>query len=314
MFKLGTCCHIGQLHTNTKGETSFKQHSDFKIGTVRVCNMKTLSETAQRDKLKSKVFANLAALKKQVLYISTLPDNQRMFRISSDLLPLYSHLDYMHLYDHPMIAPVMKQALKHIGEIVKTNNIRISSHPSQFITLSSDRSDVVDNSIRDLECAKRIFEYMQLTPDECSINIHCNGRSFSLPEHASHLFPWLTIENDEKKAGFDKTISLCEQYNIRMVLDFHHYFCEHDKYLDINSNDFQRVLNTWGGKRPYFHISQPRGTANKRELCAHSDYIDDLQLINYLASFLNHGDVEVEAKHKNLAVDMLSQKLLTISA
>ena len=309
MFKLGTCCHIGQLHTNAKGETSFKQYNDFKIGTIRVCNMKDLSATAQHDKLKAKVFANLAALKKQVLHISKLPENQRMFRISSDLLPLYGHVDYMHLYDHNAIAPIMQQLLKRIGEIVKTNNIRISTHPSQFITLTSDRPDVVDNSIRDLECAKRIFEYMELSPNECSINIHCNGRSFTLPEHASHLFPWLTIENDEKKAGFDKTITLCEQYNIRMVLDLHHYFCEQGEYLDINSNNFQRVLNTWNGERPYFHISQPRGNENKRELCAHSDYIDDPKLIEYLRAALEYGDCEVEAKYKNLAVDLILKQI-----
>ncbi len=308
-MKLGTCCHIGSLVEKRNGDVVFEQYAQYKIGTVRVSNVKSLSPSAQYAKLSSKVKANLTALYAQVKYIATLPDNQKMFRISSDILPLHTHLEYRSLYDDKLNSLISDMSLR-IGKVVKDNDIRISTHPSQFITISSDRPEVCTNAIRDLESAKWMFEQMGLQADEVSINIHTNGRSFTLPDEASHLFPWLTLENDEKQAGFWKTLDICEKYGIRMVLDLHHYYCENDQtYLSVDSDEFKRVLGTWNGKRPYFHISQSRGYESKRDMMAHSQMITDDSLIAYLRDFLEYGDCEVEAKHKNVAVEYLVRKL-----
>lgn len=301
-YRIAACCQLGELTTNRKGEKVFKQFDDCKIGTITVKSMSALTPTQQRAKLISKLKQNLQALHSQIKRVSQFPDNQRIFRISSDLFPLYTHLDYNYLYT-PDIISMIQLSLTSTGKLTKSAGIRVTSHPSQYTTLSSDKDSVIDNSIRDLESHVLLFESMGLTPsDGVCINIHCNGKSFTLPDRASHLFPWLTLENDEKKAGFNKTLELCEKYNIRMVCDLHHYYCENGNYLDINSHEWQRVLNTWSSdQRPLIHISQSRGDANFRNVCAHSDVITDRDLIRYTSDFLYFADADIEAKHKNVA-------------
>lgn len=301
MYKIAACCQLGELRTNRNGVTKFEQFSDTKMGTITVKSMQTLTESSQYTKLVGKVKQNLNALQAQINYVAKLPANQRMFRISSDMFPLYTFVDLNHLYDEKL-RNIIKAKLSHIGKVAKQHGIRLSTHPSQFTTLSSDKDNVIDNAIRDLEMHVWLFECMGLEPEDgVCINIHCNGASFELPQRAAHLFKWISLENDEKKAGFDKTLTLCETYGIRMVLDLHHFYCEQGDYLPIDDPRLQRVLATWGNQRPLFHLSQSRGDANFRELCAHSDMIDDPALIEYAVQFCKYADFDIEAKHKNLA-------------
>lgn len=81
----GFACQMGEV---VNGE--FKQYKDTKFGTVRVCDMDKLGEQAAIVKLREKVMANLTALSNMVNRVTKLPDNQRLLRITSDLLPLYA--------------------------------------------------------------------------------------------------------------------------------------------------------------------------------------------------------------------------------
>lgn len=310
--KIASCCQLGELTINRKGETVFTQFNDCKVGTITAKSMSTLSPTQQRAKLLGKVKQNLNALRSQIKRVVILPDDQKMFRITSDLFPLYTHLDYNHLYDNEILN-LIKTSLSLTGKLIIDSNIRVSTHPSQYTTLSSDKDHVIDNSIRDLESHVFLFECLGLNPTDHNvvINIHANGKSFTLPDRASHLFKWLSLENDEKLAGHEKCLMLCEKYGIRYVFDLHHYYCETGSYLDVNSADYQRIQNTWTSSvRPIIHLSQSRGDTGKRELCAHSDMITDTILIKYFADWLHHNDCDLEAKHKNVAAAQLAKDVI----
>jgi UV DNA damage repair endonuclease len=308
-YKIASCCQLGELTLNRKGETVFSQFDDCKVGTITVKIMSTLTPTQQRVKLIGKVKQNLSALRSQIKRVAAFPDDQKMFRITSDLFPLYTHLDYNHLYDDEILQ-LIRTSLSNTGKLIIDNGIRVSTHPSQYTTLSSDKDHVIDNSIRDLESHVFLFECLGLNPVDHGvvINIHANGKSFTLPERASHLFQWLSLENDEKLAGHEKCLMLCEKYGIRYVFDLHHYYCETGDYLDVNSEDYQRIQNTWAwGTRPIIHLSQSRGDESKREMCAHSDMITDSALIEYFANWLYHNDCDLEAKYKNVASAQLAK-------
>lgn len=94
-----------------------------------------------------------------------------------------------------------------------------------------------------------MFEYMDLEPkDGVVINIHTNGAKDELPkgnDKIEKLKEWLSLENDEKTAGHGKTLKICEKSGIRYVFDMHHYLCETGELLDIKSEDFKRILDTW---------------------------------------------------------------------
>lgn len=324
-FKISACCQLGEMVTNKKGVTEFKQYDDCKVGTITITSMAKLCGIDHRDdltighvvankpklqsKLISKLKQNLQALNNQIKRVSQYPDSLKAFRITSNLLPLYTEPRFAPLYDSKIMS-MIELSLSNTGKIAIDNSIRLSSHPSQFTTLSSDKDNVIDKSIIDLEHHVMIFKMLGMTPEDHGvvINIHANGKSFTLPERAKHLFNWISLENDEGKAGHKKCLMLCQKYDIRYVFDLHHYYCETGDRLDVNSDMMHDILNTWGTQRPIFHLSQPRSVnGNHKDLCAHSDIIDDKELIEYTAPFLYYVGLDIEAKHKNVASEKFYQ-------
>lgn len=303
--RIGFACQVyNPPRANSKGRIVYEQRDNCKVGTVRVCNIKDLEYKDKKEKLFGKIKQNMLAMRNQLLYVSKLPERERFLRLSSDFFPLEDHPELGYLYDEE-ISLYAKESLRLCGQLAKRFGIRITSHPSQYITLCSDKPKVVRNSLATLYSHIRMFQQMGLTPDDgVCINIHTNGASWVLDEDLVRpVLPWITFENDEKKAGFDKTLYMCQRYGVRMVLDVHHYYCEVGEYLSYDDIKWQKVLATWPSNQvPKIHLSQSRNLdAGFKEKCAHSDMITDSELINYVSDFLKDADIMVEAKHKNLA-------------
>lgn len=304
-MRIGTPCQIlldlpGRHPT---GDPKWEQIVTCKVGTIRVADVKHLNGREARHKIHNKVEQNLRALVAQVEIMAEQPEGLRMLRISSELFPLIDHPNYMHHYTHKYIANRMQSTLGYVGRLAKRNNVRLSVHPSQFITLFSDRDEVVDNGLRHVKIWITLFKLMKLEPvrDGVVIVMHTNGRSFTFPERANEVKDWVGLENDEKKAGFEKTLKICQDNGIRMILDVHHYRCENKIDLDVNSKEVEDVLRTWVGKgRPKMHISSSRGTEGFKEQCAHADRIHPNDMQTYW-EFAYRFDIMAEAKHKNLA-------------
>jgi len=58
---------------------------------------------------------NLKALEAQIEFIGALPKQQRMFRITSDLLPAYTTDDFMPFYYQDHIQQILEHILGRIG-------------------------------------------------------------------------------------------------------------------------------------------------------------------------------------------------------
>lgn len=303
-MRIGTACQImkPKPRFNRKGETIYEQVDDCKLGTIRVADVKDLYGRQAYSKIREKTIYNLAGLKQQILYMSKQPKQLRMLRMSSDLFPLIDHPNYMHHYTVPELSDLIQKELRFIGDTAKEHGIRLSVHPSQWITLFSLNEEVVKTSIRHLDIWVSIFKMLGHSPkDGVCLVIHTNGKSFDFPEAAKHLTEWIALENDEKQAGFDKTLKICQVNGIRMILDVHHYFCENGVNISLNSEEYYAVLATWLGKgRAKMHISSSRGLENFKEQCAHSDRLSE-ESMELFWEFAYSFDVMVEAKHKNLA-------------
>lgn len=312
MNKIGFACMFMDPtpRVNRSNEKVFEQYDNCKVGTIKLGAYERLSISARATKLREKVLQNIRAINEQLKRVALLPEHRRFMRIGSDIFPFFDHSERYVDYT-PDLLVIIANSLKIAGDIVRNNNIRVSSHPSQFTTLSSDKEYVIDNALRTIRTHKMMFELMGLTPDDgVVINIHCNGQSFTLPEDKiQDVKDWISLENDEKQAGHNKTLSLCEKYGIRYVFDVHHYWCENGVYLDTNSTEFKRILATWpANQTPKFHLSQSRTPGgSKLELMAHSDFITDIDVIEQAKTFIQYGDIMVEAKMKNLASHNLSK-------
>ncbi|MEM4601392.1 MAG: hypothetical protein QW808_00640 [Desulfurococcaceae archaeon] len=105
-------------------------------------------------------------------------------------------------------------------------------HPGQYVILNSDKSSVVEKSLRELEYHFWLLDTIGLGPESIVV-IHVGG-VYRDREKATRNFhrvieenKWLTrriaIENDERYYTVREAIEIAEPFDIPVVYDhFHH--------------------------------------------------------------------------------------------
>jgi UV DNA damage repair endonuclease len=109
------------------------------------------------------------------------------------------------------------------------------------------------------------------------------------------------------------------------VLDGHHHFIKTGEWIDPSDDRVKRVIDSWRGVRPVFHISQSREDGvlesdvqrqpqlsvlleqgyKKSRLRAHSNYLYNNVVNDWVLGHAEWADLVVEAKCKNLAAKKL---------
>ena len=104
-----------------------------------------------KDMFLEVVKQNIEGLKKILENNESL--NIKMFRISSDIVPLGSHeINKVEWYKY------FENELKEIGEFIKKCDMRVSMHPGQYTVLNAQKEDIVQNAIKDLEYHSRFLD------------------------------------------------------------------------------------------------------------------------------------------------------------
>ena len=298
-MSLGICCQWLESRTKRDGTTIYEN----------IIEEKSL----QLGQFKANKYDNARIVNTYINnveeHIKILPrlveNNIRSFRISSSLFPLFEFNRQLAVTNETLIS-----RLAVLGKLFKDNWIRVTTHPGQFTVLSSDRDEVVQNSIRELEYHAWIFDMMgfEQTP-HYAINIHGGkaNRSERLVDVVKGLTPSvknrLTLENDEKCYNVKQLIEIHEKCGVPIVLDSHHY--------NFNSNDlsyddaYRATLGTWGQIKPLQHLSNTEpgmegGSFNERR--SHSNLIHYINKHQLDALRANEIDVDIEAKMKNIAL------------
>lgn len=271
-----------------------------------------------------KAIENCSRLIKIIEYLSSLPDQLRLFRIRSDIWPAYTVNELEKPYKKAL--PQLQDLLCIAKNIAKRHHVRLSMHPDQFCVLASPHQQVVENSLRELEYHATVGQFLVDTPDEFVINIHLQGLYGGHHEDGISRFATnanklsefarsaLTVENEDKPGGYDveHVLTLCENHSLRACIDMHHYESFHRgmKVLEWYDPLVTRAIKTWRGKTPLFHVSQPiQGSAT---LAPHSDlFWDPVRNVRY-AKFLQVVDLDIEAKGKEKAVFAFYEYIKTI--
>ena len=123
------------------------------IYTSRTLRISTLKEKGV-DYLDFLIMQNLNDL--QLILEYNEQYNIKLFRISSDLFPFASHKEYGYKLTK------YTDKLQSIGNYAKSKGMRLTMHPGQYTQLSSQKEDVILNSIRDLEYHNEILTLMGL--------------------------------------------------------------------------------------------------------------------------------------------------------
>lgn len=191
------------------------------------------------------------------------------YRLSSSLIPLLDHPAInLRLEDLPNF-PQIENALKKIREIIQKTGVRISSHPSEYVSLSSESESVCQNSIKDLESHGELYERIGLPRDYRSpINIHVRkdgdveGIAKIVRKNVSKL-----SENVRSRLVFEVNDNVDGNWSISALYKYffltsgipvtfdslHRTFLNHGK---TEEEDFHLAYSTWGDFTPLFHYSE----------------------------------------------------------
>ncbi len=327
--RIGFACKIQTDHD--------KADSDLNTKSTTISYLARQTPDAQRAKLWDLLNHNLPAFYRQLKYVAKLPANQRMFRITSDLLPAYTHDDYMPFYFEPDVVAKLEYYLSMCGEFARANDIRLSFHPGQFCVLASENPGVVENSITEFEYHCDLIRYMGYGKSfqDFKCNVHVGGKlgPQGIKAAMRRLSPearnCLTIENAEFTWGLDASLELVD--TCALVLDIHHHWIHSGEYIEPTDARFQRVIDSWRGVRPVIHYSVSREDVlvdldprykpdlallldcnfTKAKLRAHSDYYWNQACNDWALTFSPVADIMCESKQKNLASTKLAKQCLT---
>ena len=325
--KIGFCCkwidHAGQ----TDGLKPKDDAKKYNTGTTTVRWLNNQSRDVAEQKLWDLMVGNIEATRLLVEKVSVLDPALRMVRLSSDILPCYTHNDFASYWRQPDVVSYAETHFKRVGDIARDSGVRLSFHPGQFTVLASDNLGIVDRSLEEFEYHATMARYMGFGAkwQDFKINVHISGRQGPEGIRAAYkrLSPearnCITIENEENSHGLEHTLMLSDI--VPTVLDIHHHWIREGEYINPGDDRCKRVINSWRGTRPTLHYSCSREDVltghdantrpdhallleagfKKQKLRAHSDFYWNTPANEWALSFWENFDIQCESKGKNLA-------------
>ena len=265
----------------------------------------SLEPAAQLEKLRGIYTENVARLKKAVEFC--LANEINLYRMTSNMFPFS---------DEEMGAQLLTEyadELAQIGTNAIQRNLRLVLHPDQFVVLSSDSESVVENSIKLLKMHARTMDLLNQPRSEWAVmNIH-GGKGDRIDklvavvsELPDEIRSRVTFENDEHAYSSAQILEVCRRARVPFVFDAHHHIVR-EKLEDYNDPSvtemFYAARETWAiPENQLVHISNGREKFADR---AHSDLVFTMPEVFRFAPW-----IEVEAKHKELAIRQLQKEWL----
>ena len=276
-----------------------EQGHKFRTMTFKSFSSKERAESL--EKLSGIIINNFQTSEKIVKHCAA--NNIRGYRLSSDLTPVIKHPDVMlALEDLPNYNEI-DRSIKDLSLAIKETGIRVSAHPSEYITLTSDDDIKVQHSLIDLELHAEIFDRLELSKSYYNpLNIHIrkegdakdlSGTFIKNFERLSEsVKSRLVLENND--TGNTWTVKnlkkyIYNDYGIPVTFDnLHHEMLNHD----VSHKDaFFEAYSTWNCT-PIFHYSE-----GKNGTRAHKDMAENLP-VHYNEDVL----FDVELKSKDYAI------------
>ena len=332
--RIGFACKWIDSPSQVNGIKSTDDCKQYNTGTTTVAWLNRQSRDVAEQKLWDLMVQNIEAVYRLVERVSTLDPSLRMVRISSDLLPVYTHDTYRDYWLQPAVVSYAEANFKRVGDLARANNVRLSFHPGQFTVLASSNPGIVERSIEEFEYHADMARWMGYGAQfqDCKINVHISGREGPEGIRAAYkrLSPearnCITIENEENAWGLDDCLTISDI--VPIVLDIHHHWIREGEYIDAGSNRVKQVVDSWRGVRPTLHYSVSREDVlidhdtviapdhalllstgyKKQKLRAHSDFYWNTATNDWALSFLDSHDIMCESKGKNLASFALYQR------
>ena len=295
-MKLSLCCISNILA---------EQGTKFRTMTYKSYSSKSKEESKQKL---SEIIQNNFNTSRHIIYHCKKSGIQG-YRLSSDLTPVINHPEVnLTLEDLPDFKLIQYQ-INELKKAIKETGVKVSAHPSEYITLTSEDPKAIKNSIRDLESHADIFDRLELPESyEAPLNIHVrkDGNPDEISSRFFNIFNGLP-DNVRKRLVLENNDNANGVWSIK---NLHHYYYKtsqipitfdtlHHSILSDNLTEeeaFNLAYDTWN-TTPIFHYSE--GKNNTR---AHKDMPDNIPP--------TYKDVywDVELKGKDYAIlDILNK-------
>jgi UV DNA damage endonuclease len=231
----------------------------------------------------------------------------RLYRMTSGLFPFA---------DDDAGAGVLeefREQVAAVGRRATREGVRLVLHPDQFVVLNSDSPATVANSVKILETHARVMDMLEQPRSPWAlIEIHGGkgGRADRLVAQVAELpeavRSRIAFENDEYTYSAADILDVCRRAGVPMVFDAHHHVVREK----LDSYDHPSVAEAVAAARETWpvpewqlvHISNGRTSFADRH---HSDLVEEMPAAYRLVPW-----IEVEAKHKELAIEKLQDEWL----
>lgn len=283
-MKLSLCCISNVL-----------AEKDIKFRTMTFKSFSSKSKEESLEKLSDIVRNNFNTTEKIIRHCAAV--GIKGYRISSDLTPVINHPEVnLNISELPNYKLIQYEINK-VKAAIKETGIRVSAHPSEYISLTSDDSKVINNSIRDLESHAELFDLFELEKSYYNpLNIHCrkDGEPIEISDKFKKNFELLSesvksrlvLENNDNAKGVWSVRNLIKYFpEFPITFDTLHHKMLPDQYTEEEA--FNAAYDTWKFE-PIFHYSE-----GINETRAHRDMAESLPP-NYGRSVI--WDVELKGK------------------
>jgi UV DNA damage endonuclease len=206
----------------------------------------------------------------------------KVFRVSSHMFPHATNPGLSYLPSTLPTGDLIVAELRSVGRYAEKCGHVLSLHPPHFVSLASDRADVAERSIEELEHHCWIADRLCDEAPGLTVNLNWHvGRGFDHRHVPVFLNMWQrlspscqrrsTLENDDERRGW--SVPRIHRYlwpetGCRITFDLHHWnFC-HEQGAEA---EFRLAKSTWQGRWQECHVSNSRNPF-EREI-THSDYL-----------------------------------------
>src|SRR5215210_7219011 len=196
----------------------------------------------------------------------------RMYRMPTALAPYASHPELPQF--HSQVEECAEQ-LAAVGALARELDIRLSTHPGQYTVLNSEREDVRDAAVAELEVQGALLDAMGL-PAEAVVIVHVGGAAGGTEAAADRFAAGfellserarsrLVIENDDRTFSLAEVLPLADRIGRPVVWDLLHHRCN-DPQGSSDVEALELALGTWpAAVVPKGHYSSPRLDVGERK-------------------------------------------------
>jgi UV DNA damage endonuclease len=295
MIKPGLCCISLTLQ---------ERDPPVKFQTMTFKRFSSLPRNEALSILGDRILNNLEVTNETIKFCH---DHDMVYRVSSDIFPLITYdeanVSLEDLPNHDLI----QDEFDNIAQTIIETNVRVSSHPSEFNSLSSLTERVVEKTITELNFYSSFFDRIGLPASTLApMNLHVHNNNGTREEISCRFYEnfrkldencqaRLTIENDDKLNCWSvkELVDIFHPITrIPICFDYLHHKCHPNNLQEQDA--INMCWETWQ-TRPLFHYSESREGNNPR---AHAEYA-----FNEINTYGLDFDLDFELKGKCLAID-----------